>query len=246
VIPVNGVIDEVALWSRGLTNSEIAALYNSGSGLELPLPVVQGASYTYTFGLPISSVQGASYTYTFGDAIPVSGSATFHLVRGELAPASNRGSTTFQSTRDAPIITNGLIRGPQFRLNTIGADRFNNRLTSVLSTISPVHLTDTGTTTLYTVPTGNLALIQGVIIRSILGPATTDATISLGINPSTTNLFDLQQLVNVRTINDIFSLWSDRSTTLVAQEGDQIDLDVTIAATGGSMNVTVYLIGFLI
>lgn len=33
--PLNGVIDEVALWSRGLTNDEILVLFNNGNGLAL-------------------------------------------------------------------------------------------------------------------------------------------------------------------------------------------------------------------
>jgi len=143
-------------------------------------------------------------------------------------------------------MANGLIRGPQFRLNTIGADRFNNRLTSVLSTTSAINLTSTGLTSLFTVPTGNMALIQGVVLRSTIGSTTTDPTVSIGVNPSTTNLFDLQELVQFRVGDDVFSLWSDKSTTLVAQSGEQIDLDVTIAATGGTLTAEAYLIGFLI
>lgn len=212
----------------------------------LPISSSSGASYTYTFGLPISSASGASYTYTFGDAIPFSGSATFHIVRGEEAPVSDQGSSTFQSLRGTPDVTDGLIRGTQFRPNTIGSDRFNNRLTSVLSITSTINLSSTGITTLFTVPTGNMALLQGVALRSTASTATTDATISLGINPSTTNLFDLQELVQFRVADDVFSLWSDKSTTLVAQSGEQIDLDVTIAATGGALVVSAYLIGFLI
>lgn len=140
----------------------------------------------------------------------------------------------------------GLIRGPQFRLNTIGADRFNNRLTSILSTTSTIDLTTTGGTTIFTVPSGNMALIQGVVLRTVTGPASTDATISIGINPSTTNLFDLQELVQFRVTDDVFSLWLDKSTTLVAQSGEQIDFNVTIAATGGTLIADAYLIGFLI
>ena len=32
----NGAIDEVGVWSRALSSTEIAALYNSGSGLQYP------------------------------------------------------------------------------------------------------------------------------------------------------------------------------------------------------------------
>ncbi len=33
--PVNGQLDEIAFWNRGLSNVEIASLYNGGSGLEI-------------------------------------------------------------------------------------------------------------------------------------------------------------------------------------------------------------------
>jgi hypothetical protein len=171
-------------------------------------------------------------------------STPFRYVRdAELVP---RPSTPFRYLRGAPpAFDPNIIRGLQFRPRIIGDDRFVNRLTSVLSTTSAIDLTATGTTPLFTVPAGNLALIQGVILRVTSGTASTDATISLGINPSTTDLFDEQELVQFRIVNDVFSLWSDKSTILVAQEGDQIDLDVTVAAAG-TLNPDAYLIGFLI
>lgn len=36
--PMNGAIDEVAIWSRALSTNEIVRLYNTGSGLALPTP----------------------------------------------------------------------------------------------------------------------------------------------------------------------------------------------------------------
>ena len=40
----NGQIDEVAVWNKALTNSEISALYNSGSGLDASSDSVNYAS----------------------------------------------------------------------------------------------------------------------------------------------------------------------------------------------------------
>lgn len=156
-----------------------------------------------------------------------------------------RSGSVYTHTRGTPVI-NLFLRGAQFRVNTFGDDRFVSRLTSVLSTTSTVNLTATGTTSLFTVPASNTALIHGVVLRATLGSATTDATVSLGINPSTINLFDLEPLVSFRNTNDVWSLWSDKTTTLIAQGNSQIDFDVTTAATGGSLNADIYLIGFLI
>jgi hypothetical protein len=220
--PWDGVIDETAIWSRDLSLTELAQLYNNGNGYDL---LQRGSSTLHT-------LRGAT--------LEPHSSSTLHTLRGgELSP---HGSSVFQSTRGI-LVPEGvnLIRGPQFRFNTIGDDRFVNRLSSVLSKIV-VNLSSTGQTTLYTVPSGNIALIQGVILRSG-GTATSDPTVSVGINPSTDNIFGVQQLVNFQAANDIFSLWSDKSTTLSANGSDQIDLDVIVSSP---VFAEIYVIGILL
>lgn len=213
---------------------------------EIPTP--QGSSVVFDTIEDSIIVSGSATVHTVrGAVVPVAdqGSTIYYTVRGELFPVPNRGSTTFHSLKAAPVATLFLIRGAQFKINTIGDDRFVSRLTSVLS-ITFIDLTFTGITTIFTVPSGKTALIHGVVLHSTIGNAATDATSSLGINPSTTNLFALQELVNLRNTNDVWSFWSDKSTTLIAQAGEQIDLNITIAATGGVLGASVYLIGFLI
>jgi len=39
--PVNGKLDEIAIWTRALSDDEIAALYNGGQGASLPIPEPQ-------------------------------------------------------------------------------------------------------------------------------------------------------------------------------------------------------------
>lgn len=39
---VNGVIDEVAIWNRALTSTEVSQLYNSGAGLQYPFTSATG------------------------------------------------------------------------------------------------------------------------------------------------------------------------------------------------------------
>lgn len=34
--PVNGIVDELGVWNKGLTTTEISELYNSGAGLQYP------------------------------------------------------------------------------------------------------------------------------------------------------------------------------------------------------------------
>lgn len=39
---LNGMLDEVAIWNRVITSSEVASLYNSGSGLQYPFSASSG------------------------------------------------------------------------------------------------------------------------------------------------------------------------------------------------------------
>jgi hypothetical protein len=186
---------------------------------------------------------GSVYTHT-RDALLAerAGSVFTHTRDVELL---ERSGSVFTHTRGAPYVE-GLIRGPQFRRATIGDDRFVNRLTSVLVTTTAIDLTSSGTTTtLYTVPAGKIAFINGIIFRAVQESAVTDASVSVGINPSADNLFDEQQLVNFRVVHDVWSLWSDKSTTLIAQAGEQIDVNIVTPATG-SLLADAYLIGFLL
>jgi hypothetical protein len=36
-VPLDGTLDELAIWNRGLTPGEIAQLYNGGAGYEIPV-----------------------------------------------------------------------------------------------------------------------------------------------------------------------------------------------------------------
>jgi len=46
--PFNGLIDEVAIWSRALSGTEISTLYNGGSGVTYPLPFTGTATQPAT------------------------------------------------------------------------------------------------------------------------------------------------------------------------------------------------------
>ena len=49
--PVDGRIDEVAIWNRGLTDQEVARLYNGGSGMLIPEPCSVALLATAWMGL---------------------------------------------------------------------------------------------------------------------------------------------------------------------------------------------------
>lgn len=57
VLPYSGMIDELGIWSRALSSTEVSYLYNSGTGISVPFDLTltfNSGSYTYTgnnFGL---------------------------------------------------------------------------------------------------------------------------------------------------------------------------------------------------
>jgi hypothetical protein len=134
-----------------------------------------------------------------------------------------------------------LIRGPQFKSGTIDSDRFVSPLGLVLTRIT-VDLAATGTSAIYTVPAGKTALVQGIVFRA-LGAAGSDPTVSVGINPSTDNIFDSQQLVNFPTVGNLFTLWNDKGVSTISNAADQIDLNVVVAS---SLTAEVFVLGFLL
>ena len=95
--------------------------------------------------------------------------------------------------------------------------------------------------------TGKTAIILGCLLRiKSANTVTVDAAASLGINPSTTDLFAAETLVGVQSISDVWSFWKDTSVGLVANSADLVDLDVTVAATAATLTCDVFVIGLLI
>jgi hypothetical protein len=67
--PVNGVIDEVILWSRDLSNTEIAELYGGGGGLQLPLPS-SSTPFRYVRSLALTSRPSTPFRWVKGPEVP--------------------------------------------------------------------------------------------------------------------------------------------------------------------------------
>jgi len=111
-------------------------------------------------------------------------------------------------------ILQSVFRGPQFRANDLTRNVFTQPLFSVLATKTGINLLSAATTTLFTTTAG-VSLIQGIILIITTGTSITgDATVSIGINPSTTNLFVAQELITVRNLNDVYSFLCNRDSNL--------------------------------
>ena len=141
------------------------------------------------------------------------------------------------------ILIHNVIRGPQFRTANLTRSIFIQPLFSILSRTIGISLLSAATTNIFTATAG-VTLIHGIVLRITSSTGiSADASISIGINPSTTNLFSAQDLINVRNLNDVYSFWSDKSTTLIATATDAIDLTVTNAATGTTLVAEAFVIG---
>ena len=119
-------------------------------------------------------------------------------------------------------------------------------LNQVLSTTTSIDLTSTGTTTLYTVPSGVTAYITDIVI--VPTTATTpgaDSVVSVGIGGGFDNIIADTTLTGLDTTGEHYVA----TTGGVIASGaatDNITFEVVTADTGTAMTVTVYLRGFLV
>jgi len=194
-----------------------------------------------TFGTISSAPYLEEYASAAAPLGPTSGDTYVNFVQTSVfGPTS---SNEFQVGTAGGVV----LRGPQFRRNTVALDRFSSSLTSVLNVFEDLDLMTTGTTTIYTVPAGKSASILGCLLRVKSSRAVTaDSDVSVGINPSTINLFSVETLTEVRGVSDVWSFWKDKSVGLLAAGGQLIDLNVSVAATAAALTCDVFIIGLLI
>jgi len=230
--PVNGVIDEVSLWSRGLLDSDISQLYNSGSGLELenfnPAPI------------PASSTP---FRYVRDAALVPRPSAPFRFVRD--ASLTSRPSAPFRWLKDTPVPN--LIVNKQIVEATINVDRLAFNTVRSLSLSRFVDFTTTGISTVYTVPTGSTAIVLGLIIelRSVSTPGT-DPQISLGLNAQADDILAIETVVDLQSPLDAWTNWLILSKSQAAIAGQDVKLNIQVAASATTLFADVHVIGFLI
>jgi hypothetical protein len=142
----------------------------------------------------------------------------------------------------ADLIPDLGIRGPQVEPYDLELDRLANITSASLSIIAGVDLTAIATTALYTAP--QKSYILGVLIRvTAANSVTVPADASIGVNPSTDNLFAEEQLISLDVVDDLYGFWANVGTGTILNASDQLDLVVTTGATASSLIATVYVIG---
>jgi hypothetical protein len=150
-------------------------------------------------------------------------------------------------TFDADATSFPLIRGPQIQEANVEVDRLQNITSHAVSSVVDINLTTTGLTTLYTVPSGNKFLILGVLLQAQTADTVTgDASASIGISPSTTDVFAEETLLGFNSATSTYQFWANLNKAVIANAGDVIRLDVTTGATATNLTATAYLIGLLI
>ena len=173
--------------------------------------------------------------------LPISG-ATQQFVRATpLLPVSGAAQ---QFVKAAPIGTLG-IRGPQIEYRTLANDRFESDFGFLLGSTFDIDLTTTGQTTIYTVPASvGKVIILGVALEISFGLDVTVAPqVSLGVDPSTDNLFAPETLTEFTTDRSLYTFWSNLNITNIAATGSDILLDVTSASTATALFITAHVFG---
>src|ERR1017187_1023761 len=155
-----GTIDEVGVWNRGLTATEVANLYNSGSGISWPFSTGNPVSMTTNSG---TTPQNATVSTAFSNALAVTikdagGNPLSGVSVVFTAPATGASGTFSNTTNTITVSTNasGIASAP-FTANATAGGPYNvtaasNGLTTVNIALTnlagnPVSMTTNSVTT---------------------------------------------------------------------------------------------------
>ena len=173
-----------------------------------------------------------------GSALNDRASGILHASRG--AALDDRSSGIFRDIRGAPVFAG--IRGPQIEPYDLQLDRLVNVTSASLAIIPDVDLTSIATTSLYIAP--QKSLILGVLLRTVVADTVTaPAEASVGVNPSTNNLFANEELISLDAVDDLYGFWGNAGTGTILNASDQLDLSVNTGATATTLTVVAYVIG---
>ena len=100
-VPLTGRLDEIGIWSRELSQSEITTLYNNGNGLQYPFLIISDAP---TIGTATAGNAQATVTYT---APGNNGGATIIDYTITSSPGSISTTTTSTTTAVVTGLSNG-------------------------------------------------------------------------------------------------------------------------------------------
>lgn len=122
-----------------------------------------------------------------------------------------------------------------------------------LSTTTGIDLSAIGTTALYTVPTGQSAIIIGAIVRvtdlTSGSTVSSDVALGIGVDSAQGDIISSQTLTNLRALNDAFHISNTNSLLRVATAGEIISAGIdtgAVVTSGSTFEAAIDLIGYLI
>lgn len=169
-------------------------------------------------------VYNTAGTQITASAFSVNGQGLF------LIPTAAVGTSTLQGASTA------------FVQNAIAPANLATNAPVILATITGINAKTTGTTAVYTVPTGKTAVVTGFIVRCTAASAITIGP-SVSVTSTTGTVYASTALTGLTTANTTFSFGNGISVSPVA--ADVINFVIGTAATGTSQTVEVSLIGYL-
>lgn len=167
-----------------------------------------------------------------------SGSYLYLGSKGELIPLNDASNLSLTGYTAASII------GALNEIKSATVD-IVTKLAS-LTGVSAVDLTTTGSTALYTVPTGKSAVITDVLLRvSSASAANGDAEVQVEITGSSGDVIPSTTLVGATAAGDVFRLGPQAGGSFrVGVATNIIYLNVTSAETGTTLDVEVDVFGY--
>lgn len=199
--------------------------------------VLLGADNTYTIGAAGGNGLGRVVSFIFSS----NGQVTL-ASNGGGAMNFNTGGLTRASISNAGIFTYTTAAAGD-NSTQVATTAYVDRNLSTLAIVSTINAKNTGTTALYTVPTGKTAIITSTYIRCTAATAiTVGPSVDIGVTAG--DIYPNTALTTLNAANKQFGFFS----TGIAQSptaGQTVNLNINTAATGTSMTIEVIMLGIL-
>lgn len=117
---------------------------------------------------------------------------------------------------------------------------------TLLSTTTSINAKTTGTTSLYTVPSGKTAIItKAIVVVTAASSITQGPTLGIGVAAGEDDIFYSTQLTGLTATTKVYA-FDAIGTYVAAAATDVIKVGIDTAASGTSMTISIYLFGYLI
>ena len=169
-------------------------------------------------------------------------SATYSLILNEFRERAQ--GTNYQY--EIGEFFEGLIRSKQITQRTLDADRLVDFAVQILSSRYGVDMTTSIISELLVVPSGQIAIILGILFESTqANTVTVPAIVSVGIAAGEDDIFAAEPMQNFDAVGETWSNWLVFSHARAAAAGESVKLNLA-GATASQLIGDIHLIGFLV